>query len=767
MSFFVENKMIVNTGETPVRALNLNHNIAGSFLPQSAGASTTASDQTFASRLFKGRTQNKVPTLPQTVAPQELAKRKFDLSLKRTAYNYTNTYFDGVSVSGNLPPGEEYDDHFKSRIFETALIITENFKNVVLRLLKENMANHMPDGAAIDRLRVSFDKLREGEFSIFNLKKEMVNIDAFVASLNEVIESVSSLEKLPKDLEKILFGFNKLTSEFSRHGAPALMKSSMYDLLSTEHGRDYRHATHVDDYDRLFDTIKKPQVLSIERQPWMTSDDKPCLQDWFFGQIQTAGFNTTNLRGVQLAPSPEARHAVVLADLLGKMPISEAVFQSVIQDPSMTLERACRERLLYVCDYTDFSAAWADKVFDEQRYVAAPIAVFYWNSRPPAGYPPLSAGVKGVLQPVAIQLGQEHDPEISPIFTPNDATNANDSNSLKWKLAKFVVNATCAMHHESVAHLLDCHIVVEPIILATHRQLAQSHPLFKLLHPHFRFTININYDARNTLIVPGGVVATNVGTAIESTFEMIADAFKKWRWDENAPDRVYRARGTDHLPDFALRDDTILLWDAILKFVDPYVRLYYASDADVVNDHELQGWVNELMSERHAGFKGLDGLKETGNPKAPYGIDNIDYLVRMVAQIIYIAGPLHASVNNAQYELMSYMPSIGGTIYNAMPTRSMELESEQDLLKWYPPLDIALYTFSFEYLLGEVQYDRFGHYSFNPRESYWGDTRVAELELDLHDRLALVEIEIRKRNKSRPLPFPHQLPSLMPNSICI
>lgn len=766
MSFFVENKMIVNTGDTPVRALNVSHNIAGNFLPQAAAAHS-ASDQTFATRLFKGRAQNQAPTLPQYAPSHEREKRKFDLSLKRTAYNYTNTYFDGVSVSGNLPPGEEYDDVFKSKIFEVALLITENFKNVVLRLLKENMANHMPDGAAIDRLRASFDKLREGEFSIFNLKKEMGNVDAFVAALNEVIESVSSLEKLPRDVEKILFGLNKLTADFSRHGAPALMKSSMHELFSTEHGRDYRHAAQLEDYDRLFDTIKKPQVLSIERQPWMTSDDKPCLQDWYFGQIQTAGFNTTKLRGVTLAPCSDAPRAVVLADLLGKMPISDAVFQSVIQDRAMTLEQACRQRLLYVCDYDEFAGAWADKVFDEQRYVTAPIALFYWNSRPPAGFPPLSSGVQGVLQPVAIQLGQQHHPDTTPIFTPNDAARANDPNGLKWKLAKFAVNATCAMHHESVAHLLDCHIVVEPIILATHRQLSQSHPLFKLLYPHFRFTININFDARNTLIVPGGVVATNVGTAIESTFELIAGAFKNWRWDENAPDRVYRARGTDQLPEFALRDDTMLLWDAILKFVDPYVRLYYGSDADLIGDHELQGWVNELMSERHAGFKGLDGLKASGNPKAPYRIDSLDYLVRMVAQIIYIAGPLHASVNNAQYELMSYMPSTGGTIYHAMPTRSMELVSEQDLLKWYPPLDIALYTFSFEYLLGEVQYDRFGHYSFNQREPYWADTRVTELELDLHDRLALIEIEIRKRNRTRPLRFPHQLPSLMPNSICI
>ncbi len=256
MSFFVENKMIVNSGATPVTSLDLNQHVAGNFLARQPGAPATGSDQNFATQLFKGRRVHAVPTLPQSVSPEALAQRRFDLSLKRTAYNYTNTYFDGVSVSANIPLGEEYDGIFKAKIFEVALTITENFKNVVLRILRENLANNMPDSTAVDRLKASFDKLRQGDFSIFNMKKEMANIDAFVASLNEVIDSVSALEKLPGDIEKILFGVKKLSNEFAQHGAPALLKSSMHDLLSMQHGRDYRHATCIEDYERMFDTIK-------------------------------------------------------------------------------------------------------------------------------------------------------------------------------------------------------------------------------------------------------------------------------------------------------------------------------------------------------------------------------------------------------------------------------------------------------------------------------------------------------------------------------
>ena len=84
-----------------------------------------------------------------------------------------------------------------------------------------------------------------------------------------------------------------------------------------------------------------------------------------------------------------------------------------------------------------------------------------------------------------------------------------------------------------------------------------------------------------------------------------------------------------------------------------------------------------------------------------------------------------------------------------------------------PPLDVSLYTLSFEYLISAIQFDTFGHYEDNPRTPYFADPRVQVLVADLHDALALIEIEIRKRNASRPLPYEFQLPSRIPNSISI
>ncbi|MBK8398292.1 MAG: hypothetical protein IPL26_24000 [Leptospiraceae bacterium] len=47
-------------------------------------------------------------------------------------------------------------------------------------------------------------------------------------------------------------------------------------------------------------------------------------------------------------------------------------------------------------------------------------------------------------------------------------------------------------------------LTIEPMIVAAHRQLSENHPIFKLLIPHFRFTIQINDSALHSLIIPGG-----------------------------------------------------------------------------------------------------------------------------------------------------------------------------------------------------------------------------------------------------------------------
>ena len=135
--------------------------------------------------------------------------------------------------------------------------------------------------------------------------------------------------------------------------------------------------------------------------------------------------------------------------------------------------------------------------------------------------------------------------------------------------------------------------------------------------------------------------------------------------------------------------------------------------------------------------------------------------------MIYTAGPLHASVNYGQYPLGAYMPSVAATIYQAAPTQHDTIADENACLAWFPPLDVALYTLSFEYLLSSIQFDVLGHYSANSQYPYFAN-RKAEAALEAFQAaLAQAEVTIYQRNLERPMPYLFQLPSKVPNGISI
>ncbi|KAI6692450.1 hypothetical protein NL676_020160 [Syzygium grande] len=112
----------------------------------------------------------------------------------------------------------------------------------------------------------------------------------------------------------------------------------------------------------------------------------------------------------------------------------------------------------------------------------------------------------GTLKPLAIELSLPH-PEgdgfgaISKVYPPAD----QGINCSIWQLAKAHV-AVDPGHHQLVSHRLNTHAVIEPFVIATNRQLSVLHPIYKLLHPHFRDTMNTNAFTRQILINASGIL---------------------------------------------------------------------------------------------------------------------------------------------------------------------------------------------------------------------------------------------------------------------
>ncbi|MFV1873753.1 MAG: lipoxygenase family protein [Oleiphilus sp.] len=719
-----------------------------------------------------------IPALPQHLNNEQQQARSFELSIAKTAYNYMFSYLEPIPISASVPKEEKFTPEYEAKVLKVFLPILENFKDVVMSLLKKEIAGDLPAEAitSIAQVEAAYAQLKQDKASHSPLKvvKEVQDLHELImamADLPKVIEQAfKNLGRLPADLVKILEGLNRVFKEFETEGFTAFLKNTMYDILDSSQGRCYLQAESLKEYELLFKGLPRPMVLDLPKKEWMaeSSPEDICMQDWYFAYMQIAGFNTTNLKAVRL-DQQAASSALILSQLQTKMPITDEIFQQVVGERDISLADAAEKGKLYACDYSLLASSEGSTLHDLQRFPEAPIALFYWNETPPAGYPKT-----GALQPIAIQLGQKYDVETCPIFTHNDCTNNNDADGSKWKLAKIAVQNACTIQHETVAHLGACHLTLEPMIVAAHRQLPKAHPLMVLLTPHFRFTLEINDGALHSLIVPGGVVASVISTSHQATGELLVRAHEAWKFDEQFPDRLFQDRGVSHdtLPSFPFREDTLELWSAINRFVKNYLSLYYTGEdaseknTQVKHDYELQNWVNEMVNQKYACVKGMDGLTKTGDDTRPYQIDDFDYLVKLVSLIIYTGSAQHAAVNFAQYPLMSYIPNATGTLYKAAPTRSETL-SQKDVVSWLPPLDVALYQVSFAYLLTGVQYDSLGHYSENPRVPYFKDSRVAPLLSQFQMELNQAEIEIHQRNNQRPLPYLFQLPSMVPNSISI
>jgi arachidonate 15-lipoxygenase len=660
-----------------------------------------------------------------------------ELPLARTAYNYMRSYpnLEAVPLCASVPAAEAFSADYSALVARSSLEIAQNFYEIASVILAKELAND---------------------------------------------SRWWRLSKLLADLETMSAGLTKVSEEALAQGPIAFLKSALWDLLRPPGNAwidpNFLQATSTQDYADLIRTLRKPQMLTIPHAEWMPDPEfdgqLQCQQDWFFGFLQVAGFNTTNLRGVVGKPDPERPKALVWSELSKKIALTDDMLQAVLGDGT-TVQQAIDERALFACDYTCLLGADGVRTGKESdlhgkhRYMPAPIALFYWSSKPVPGFPPsFGSAPGGVLRPIAIQLdGDEKtiflatakiDDNRATTWRGGDGTRAVQD-FWSWQIAKYFVNVACAIQHESVAHLGECHFIMESVTVATHRQLGQQHAVHRLLAPHMRFTLSINGGALANLVVPGGVVATNVGPHIDWTLRLVNEARQTWTWKDNNPESFFKRRGLDSPAApliFPFRDDTMLLWFAIKDFVGAYVEHTYPTDKSMTDDAELDAWLEELWSPTGAGFQDLEKPATLAE------------LIQLISHIIYIAGPLHASVNYGQYPLGAFMPSVAATIYKAAPTAD-NLATAASYISWFPPLDVALYTLSFEYLLSSVQYDRLGHYAANPQFPHFDDPELQAALVKFQEALAAAETTILKSNGSRPMPYVFQQPSRVPNSISI
>ncbi|CAB4298450.1 unnamed protein product [Prunus armeniaca] len=289
----------------------------------------------------------------------------------------------------------------------------------------------------------------------------------------------------------------------------------------------------------------------------------------------------------------------------------------------------------------------------------------------------------GTLRPVAIELTRPpvgDKPQWKQVFTPTwDATGC-----WLWRLAKAHVCAHDAGYHQLVIHWLRTHCATEPYIIAANRQLSAMHPIYRLLHPHFRYTMEINALARESLINAGGIIEGCFSPG-KYSIELSSAAYDQlWRFDMEAlpADLIRRGMAVEDptaehglkltIEDYPFANDGLILWDAIKEWVGDYVNHYYPDPTLVESDTELQGWWTEVRTKGHADKKDEPWWPVLKTP---------ENLIHILTTIIWVTAGHHAAVNFGQYMYAGYFPNRPTIARTNMPTEDPSEEFFKNFLK--------------------------------------------------------------------------------------
>ncbi|PHT80153.1 hypothetical protein T459_18205 [Capsicum annuum] len=319
-----------------------------------------------------------------------------------------------------------------------------------------------------------------------------------------------------------------------------------------------------------------PHVVRADKSAWMSDEE--------FGREMLAGSNPVCIRGLKEFPPTSKVDPKIYGDQTSK--ITREQIQS--QLGGLTIEKIYASRTV----------------------------LFLQND--------------GTLKPLAIELSLPHPDgdqfgAISKVLTP--AVTGVEYGCGKLQRRLFLLMNL--VYTSSSA-------TVEPFVIATHRQLSVLHPIYKLLHPHFRDIMHINALARQAILHGGGIVERTVFPGPHS-MELTSIAYRDWVFPDQALLAELLKRGvavedpaSKHgvrllIEDYPYAVDSLEIWSAIKRH----------------GDKSGEPWWTEMQTREE--------------------------LIHSLTIIIWIASALHAAINFGQYPYGGFAPNRPGMCRRLIP----------------------------------------------------------------------------------------------------
>ncbi|EXB28966.1 Linoleate 13S-lipoxygenase 2-1 [Morus notabilis] len=486
-------------------------------------------------------------------------------------------------------------------------------------------------------------------------------------------------------------------------------------------------------------------VLRFEAPETVNRDKFFWFRDEEFARQTLSGLNPCSLRLITEWPIKSKLDPLIYG------PEESAITEEMIKQEIggiMSVDEAIKKKKLFTLDYHDLLIPFVHKVRElKGTTLYGSRTVFFLNP-------------DGTLRPLAIELTRpphKDKPLWRQVFTPC----WHSTGVWLWRIAKAHVLAHDSGYHQLVSHWLRTHCVAEPYVIATNRQLSVMHPIYRLLHPHFRYTMEINALAREALINADGTIETAF-TPGKYSVELSSAAYGlEWQFDLQAlpADLINRGMAVEDpnaphglkltIKDYPYANDGLMMWDCIKKWITDYVNHYYPDSKLVESDQELQAWWTEIRTVGHADKKDEPWWPVLKTPKD---------LIEIITTIVWVTSGYHAAVNFGQYAYAGYFPNRPTIARSNMPTEDPTDEEwqkfikkpESALLKCFPSQLQATRVMAVLDILSNHSPDE--EYLGEKIEQAWADDPVIKEAFERFNKsLKVLELIIDSRNENTEL----------------
>jgi len=240
----------------------------------------------------------------------------------------------------------------------------------------------------------------------------------------------------------------------------------------------------------------------------------------------------------------------------------------------------------------------------------------------------------------------------------------------------------------------------------------------------------------------------------KGTLDLIALGWQNWRMDIHGtlPADLEQRGVSDPsvLPDYPYRDDGLLLYNAIDRYVSSIIEARYDTEDKLADDYELQAWGLELLADGNPGC-GIKGVPGDGK------FDTADQLSQAITSILFASTVGHAAVNVSQYDECAFLPNYPA-ILKGHPPRDKKWCEEKELLACLPPKNICLEIIVINKLLSERHANGLADF-----HAWYQHDPVSKKAISRFlDDLKCIALTILDRNKKRQVVYEYLNPGRSP-----